>query len=257
MYNLIMKIFTKKKIIVFLFFLVLFFILNLFNFKSLFYSVSEKIQTTLWDKNSEISLSKVDTKNLIEENQRLNSLLSVLEETKRENEFLKNSLGLKNYDDAELIPGRIISKDYLSDSILINIGSKDGAKKGFPVVISENILLGKVSEVYSNYSRVQLLSLKDNLTDVNVDGISALAKGNGKRGIDLEMFPRDKDLGENEFILTSFLGGNYPAGLVVGKVVNVRKIDNEPFQSSDIDLIYDLFLIDRVFMMKVTQIFND
>jgi len=247
-YNLIMKIFTKRKILVFFLLLVVFFILNIFNTKEFFYSLGEDIQLSLWKVNNNC--------NLIED-QRLISIMAENEELKRETEFLKRSLGLNNYPEVSLISGRIISKDYLNDTILINTGSIDGVKVGFPVVITDNILIGRVSEVYNNYSRISLLSLRDNLTDVSINGVVALAKGKGSETIVLEMFPRDKELKEGEFILTSSLGGNYPAGLVVGKVKNPIKIDNEPFQISEIEKAYNLFSIDRVNILKVTQIFND
>ncbi|MDK2949139.1 MAG: rod shape-determining protein MreC [Patescibacteria group bacterium] len=248
LYNLIMKIFTKRKILVFFLLLVVFFILNIFNTKELFYSLSENFQLSLWKVNSNCDLV---------EDQELISLMAENEELQRENKFLKDSLGLKDYPEVSVISGRIISKDYLSDNILINSGSKDGVKIGFPVVIGNNILIGRVSEVYNNYSRVKLLSLKDNLTDVSINGIVALAKGKGSEVIALEMFPRDKELKEGDIILTSSLGGNYPAGLVIGKVKNPKKIDNEPFQISEIEKAYNLFSIDRVSILKVTQIFND
>ena len=243
-----MKIFTKRKILVFFLLLAIFFVLNLFNFKELFYSFSENIQTKLWRVNSNCELI---------EDQKLISLMAENEELKGENTFLKESLGLKNYPEISLISSRIISKDYMSDSILINAGSIDGVKIGFPVVINDKILIGRVLEVYNNYSRVKLLSSKDNLTDASINGVVGLAKGKGGELISLEMFPRDKDLKEGDLILTSSLGGNYPAGLVIGKVKNPKKVDNEPFQVSEIEKPYNIFSIDRLNVLKVTTIFND
>ena len=62
---------------------------------------------------------------------------------------------------------------------------------------------------------------------------------------------------EGDLILTSSLGGNYPAGLVIGKVKNPKKIDSEPFQFSEIEKPYNIFSIDRLNVLKVTTIFND
>jgi len=259
-----MKILTKKKILIFFLIISLFFVVNLFfkeEVKNIFYSASENAQIFLWEKGSEKYFSQKDqellNRELIEENQNLLSSLSELERLKEENNFLRDSLGLKDYEDINLIFGKVITKDFLSDSILINIGSDDGVKKGFPVTISKNILLGKVTEVYPSYSRVMLLSFKDNLTDVSVDNIVSLARGKGNEEIILEMFPREEDLKEGSLIKTSSIGGNYPADLLIGKVKNIRKIDNESFQESDIETLFDLNLIDRIFVLKVTPIFND
>jgi len=236
-----MDIFTNGKIVLVFLLLILLIIFNsFFDFKNFFYSLGENTNITLWQKSAEKYLSQKnqeeENKELMKENQRLISLLSQLEEVKSENEFLKNSLGLKDYDNNGLIIGRIVTKDYLADSILINVGSKEGVKEGFPVVISNNVLLGKVTDVYANYSRVLLLTSKDNLTDVNVNNTVALARGLGGNKIGLEMFPRENELNEDYLITTSPLGGNYPAGLLIGKVENIQNIDSEPFQKSDISL---------------------
>jgi len=262
LYNFDMNIFTNGKIVLIFLILILLIIFNsFFDFKNFFYSLGENTNITLWQKSAEKYLSQKnqeeENKELIKENQRLTALLSQLEEVKSENEFLKDSLGLKDYDNNGLIIGRIVTKDYLADSILINVGSKEGVKEGFPVVISNNILLGKITDVYSNYSRVLLLTSKDNLTDVNVNNTVALARGLGGNKIGLEMFPRENELNEDYLITTSPLGGNYPAGLLIGKVENIQNIDSEPFQKSDISLAYDIYLEDRVFVLKVTNIIND
>lgn len=255
---------SKKKILIFLFVLLFFYLINSFlkeEVKSFFYSLSDNLQISLLNNNRENYFSSKDqeelNKDLIEENQKLLSNLGELEELKEENQFLKDSLGLKDYENIDLIYGRIISKDFLSDSLLINLGSKDGIKKGFPVVVSNNILLGEIFEVYSSYSRVLLLSSKDNLTDVKVNNIVSLVKGYGNSKINLEMFPRDKELKDGDLILTSPIGGNYPGGLLIGKVSNVRNLDNESFQESDIEILFDPKLIDRIFVLKTLKIFND
>ena len=127
--------FYQEKNIGFLSAIGYFFILNFFNVKEFFYSFSEDIKTKLWKVNSNCELI---------ENQKIISLIAENEELKGENTFLRESLGLKNYPEISLISGRIISKDYISDSILINTGSKDGVKVGFPVAINNNILIGRV-----------------------------------------------------------------------------------------------------------------
>ena len=257
-----MNIFTNGKVVLIFLIIILLIIFNsFFDLKNFFYSLGENTNIILWQKSAERYLSQKnqeeENKELIKENQRLTSLLSQLEEVKNENEFLRDSLGLKDYDNTGLIIGRILTKDYLSDSILINVGSKEGVKEGFPVVVSNNILLGKITDVYSNYSRVLLLTSKDNLTDVNVNNMVSLARGLGGNEINLEMFPRENGLEEDDLVVTSLLGGNYPAGLLIGKVKNVQNIDSEPFQKSDISLAYDIYLEDRVFVLKVTNIIND
>jgi len=261
-----MKIFTKKRITVFVLLLFCFLIINAFfkdSLKNFVYSKSESLMASLWNKGSEQAFSNKNqeemNKKLIEENQQLLSQLADFQKMKEENEFLRNSLNLGLDKDFDLMLGRIISKDILSDSLLINIGSNSGVKKGFPVIISGKVLLGKIVDVYPSYSRVMLITQKNNLIDVEIPDseIFALSKGEGGLNLTLDMIARDKELKEGSLVLTSAMGGNYPAGLLMGKVKNIKKIDNEAYQKADIEKVFDLSAINNVFVIKIAEIYND
>ncbi len=261
-----MKIFTKKRITVFVLLLFCFIIINAFfkdSLKNFVYSKSESLMASLWNKGSEQAFASKNqeelNKQLILQNQQLLSQLADYQQIKEENEFLRNSLNLgldKNFD---LMLGRVISKDILSDSLLINIGSNSGVKKGFPVIISGKVLLGKVVDVYPSYSRVMLITQKNNLIDVEIpdSNIFALSKGAGSLNLTLDMVARDKELKEGSLVVTSAMGGNYPAGLLMGKVKNIKKIDNEAYQTSNIEKVFDLNTINNIFVIKIAEIYND
>jgi rod shape-determining protein MreC len=218
---------------------------------------------SLWNRGSNQSFSNKNqeelNKKLIEENQHLLSQLADFQRTKEENEFLRNSLDIGIEKDFDLILGRVISKDLLSDFLLINIGSNAGIKKGFPVIISGKVLLGKVVDVYPSYSRVMLITQKDNLIDVEIPDseIFALSKGVGNLNLSLDMVARDKELKEESLVLTSAMGGNYPAGLLIGKVKNIKKIDNEAYQTAEVEKVFDLNTINNIFVIKIAEIYND
>ncbi|MCK9445531.1 rod shape-determining protein MreC [bacterium] len=218
---------------------------------------------SLWNKGSNQSFSNKNqeelNKKLIEENQQLLSQLADFQKIKEENEFLRNSLDVGIEKDFDLMLGRVISKDLLSDSLLINIGSNTGVKKGFPVIISGKVLLGKVVDVYPSYARVMLTTQKNNLIDVEIPDseIFALSKGVGNLNLSLDMVARDKELKEGSLVLTSAMGGNYPAGLLIGKVNNIRKIDNEAYQTADVEKVFDLNTINNIFVIKIAEIYND
>lgn len=265
-YNQDMKIFTRKRITVFALLIVCFLIINSFfkdSLKNFVYAKSEALMASFWDKGSGQAFSNKDqeelNRKLIEENQKLLSDLADLENIKEENEFLRESLGLDLQKDFDLILGRVVSKDILSDSLLVNIGSDAGVKKGFPVIASGKVLLGKVVEVYPSYSRVMLTTQKGNLIDAEMpdSDIFALSKGEGGLNLTLDMVARDKELKEGSLIVTSAMGGNYPAGLLLGKVKNIKKIDNETYQTASIEKIFDLSTINNVFIIKIAEIYND
>ena len=261
-----MKIFTKKRITVFVLLLFCFFVINSFckdALKNFIYAKSESLMASLWTRGSEQSFFNQNqeelNRKLIAENQQLLSQLADFQRVKEENEFLRNSLDLGINKEFDLMLGRIISKDILSDSLLINVGSNAGVKKGFPVIISGKVLLGKVVDVYPSYSRVMLVTQKNNLIDVEIPEakIFALSKGEGSLKLGLDMVARDKELKENSLVVTSAMGGNYPAGLLMGKVKNIKKIDNEAYQTANIEKVFDLNAINNVFVIKIAEIYND
>jgi rod shape-determining protein MreC len=221
------------------------------------------MMASLWSRGSQQSFANQDqqemNRKLIEENQALLSKLADYETIKAENGFLRESLNLGIEKDFDLMLGRVLSKDLLSDSILINIGGNDGVKVGFPVIVSNKVLLGKVVEVYPSYSRVALITQKNNKIDVEIpdSGIFALSQGEGNLKLTLDMVAREKELKDDSLVLTSALGGNYPAGLLLGKVKNIKKPDNEAYQTAEIEKVFDLNTINNVFVIKIAEIYHD
>ncbi len=267
-----MKFGLIKKFFIVIFLSILFFgLLNLWGasgIKNFFYNQSSGIQAYLWQAGSTIINANQGqlNKNLIVQNQKLFSDLTDLEVLRKENEILRQALSLGLNQDYELIMGQVTAKDSIriekvaySDSILINKGSVDGVKNGFPVVLSSKVLLGKVVDVYDNYSRVILLSSKDSVIDVSVSGtdVFALSKGQGNQKIVLDMFPKDKDLQTGSLVLTSALGSAYPAGLMVGTIGQVDNVDSETFKKAEIKPAYSLNTLEYVFIIKNIVVTNE
>ena len=48
---------------------------------------------------------------------------------------------------------------------------------------------------------------------------------------------------EDDIVLTTSLGGNFPKGLLVGKVKNIKTSDTEPFQKAE---VYSFLKIDDI-----------
>ena len=53
------------------------------------------------------------------------------------------------------------------------------------------------------------------------------------------MVPQDVNLAAGDLILTSGLGGTYPANISIGQVLSVRKLENDLFQSATIQPVVD------------------
>lgn len=121
-------------------------------------------------------------------------------------------------------------------SIWIGAGSEQGIAQGMPVV-TERGLVGRVVEVFATTSRVQLIT--DPEASVNVEFQTSRADGSLSAQLSgelwVELIPQDVEILVNELVLTSGLGGNFPADIPIGSVLSVRKRDVDIFQQAVIE----------------------
>ena len=135
--------------------------------------------------------------------------------------------------------------------VFIDQGSDQGLYRGMPVVTAQG-LVGRVDAVISGASRVQLIT--DPRSSVNVklqsSQTEALLVGSITGDITLEMVPQDVPLRIGEIILTSGLGGAFPPNIMIGQVINVRKRQNDLFQSASVQPIVDFSKVGAVLVIK-------
>lgn len=229
------------------------------NFKGFFYSISQPIQKPLWqagDGVSDFFKGIFQGKKIKEENEKLkadyeNLLFQniIVDELKKENEFLRKALELGLNEEFKLVLAEVIAKDISQDSILINKGLKDGLSQGMTVITEQKVLLGKVSEVSDKFSRVILISNSESFFPVTIQAAQAtgIIKGRRNGQLSLEEIPQDKEIKEDDIVITTSLGGNFPKGLLVGKVKNIKKSDTEPFQKAEIYSFLNIQDIKTVF----------
>jgi rod shape-determining protein MreC len=124
--------------------------------------------------------------------------------------------------------------------IIVNRGSNEGIQRGMPVVTNEG-LVGRVDAVIADAARVQLItdpvsSVNVHLKNANTDAVLA---GSVTGDITLDLISQDATINAGDLILTSGLGGGFPADLIVGQVVNVRKLPAELFQQATVQPAVD------------------
>lgn len=229
--------------------------------KGFFYTISSPLQKTFWgagDNVSDFFESITNFKNLKTENNELQLAIqellaenASLKELKNENEALREALQIGLSKDFQLALVEVTAKDIGQESILINQGTKDGLLVGMPVVTPEKILLGKLTEVYENFSRVTLISNKESSFDAKVPGTNTtgVAKGKGDSKIELDLVPQDKTLKVGDLVVSSALGAIYPEGLLAGVVEKVDRNDVSPFYQVEVSPLFDISKIATVFVI--------
>lgn len=124
--------------------------------------------------------------------------------------------------------------------IFIDVGSNRGVLHGMPVVTSQG-LVGRVDAVIADAARVRLIT--DPFSAVNVrlenTNVEAVLVGSVSGDLSLEMLSQDAVVEPGDLVLTSGLGGGYPAGLLVGQIATVRRQDYELFQKATVQPVVD------------------
>ena len=230
--------------------------------KNFFYLLSSPLQRTFWRAGERVSnfLDMIsEMENLKRENEELQlqveELLAenvVLREFKKENEVLREALKIGLEKDFELTLGQVIGKDIAQDSLLIDKGSRHGIQEGFLVITQQRVLVGKIGQVYKNFSKVFLISHPKTLFSGKIIGteIFGQVQGKGNLKVLFTLVPKEKEIKEEEIVISSALGGILPQGLLVGKVKKVRKSDLKPFQSAEIEPFFRIDSLERIFIIE-------
>jgi len=161
-------------------------------------------------------------KNLKDEIDQLNSKNLNFIFLENENKKLKEIIGENTNISEGIISKVLIDKDgQFLKSIILNKGSKDGIKKGM-VVLEKNYLVGQIIEVNFATSRAILISdLNSNIPVVLEPGsFQSILSGTGKEFGKIKYSKNKLILDEETIVYTSGLGGNFKAGLPVGKINN-------------------------------------
>jgi rod shape-determining protein MreC len=117
---------------------------------------------------------------------------------------------------------------------MIDKGSAAGIAVGMPVIVSEGILVGKVEEVSDYSAKISLLTNSSsivNAVDLNTEA-KGVVRGEYGLGIILDLVSQADVLNEGDDVITSGLGGNYPRGLLIGRIQEFGFTADKLFQQA-------------------------
>ena len=153
-----------------------------------------------------------------------------IENLEAENALLNQMVGYKeNHPEQKLLPAKVVALNMgdVRDVCLIDKGKDEGVQQGM-LVISGSGLAGVVEEVYPNTSRMSILSSGKTRMGARVLRAESRAVGviTGRSLVNadlkMEYLPREADIKEGDSIVTSGVGGKYPAGIFIGTVAKVE-----------------------------------
>ncbi|OHE80052.1 MAG: rod shape-determining protein MreC [Lysobacterales bacterium GWF1_69_6] len=160
---------------------------------------------------------------------RLHRLAAVAEENQRLRELLGGTRGyrleakLAGIIDVDLDPSR--------QRILLDAGSDDGVRVG-QAMIDAGGVLGQVIEVTPRRATALLLTDPEHAVPVQVarSGLRTIAFGTGRTDmLRLPNIPQSADIRVGDRLVTSGIGGRFPAGFPVGTIEQLHPDDTRLF----------------------------
>ncbi|TCS79061.1 rod shape-determining protein MreC [Tepidibacillus fermentans] len=191
-------------------------------------------------------------------------VIAELNQLRAENQKLKEMLDYKEkaMNQYQLKMAKVISRspERWNNMLVIDQGLKDGIQKDMAVITTQG-LIGKVYNVSNFSANVQLISdsehggfifaaIQSNPQAYGViDGYDVT-----KNELRLTKIELDVKLEPGQLVTTSNLGGTFPNGLVIGKIVRVDEGENGFTKTAYVKPEANLYHIDDVFVVQKTGV---
>jgi rod shape-determining protein MreC len=152
----------------------------------------------------------------------------------------------------KLLVSNIIGRDFngFNKIIILDRGQKDGVQKDDAIIMAGSILVGKIIEVYPNFSKAMLINDPNSIINSLVQDSRALGvvKGHTEKGVIFDLVLQQSDLISDQIIVTSGQDG-LPKGLYLGKIGDILSSDSSVFQKATVKLSVDLSRLEKLFIV--------
>lgn len=194
---------------------------------------------------------------LAQQNRRLLNEIASYREMVLENERLKKLVKFSNETPGRKTMARVIARDITPNfkSIRINKGSDHGVKRGMAAITHEGIV-GRIIRVSSGYSDVLTLLDSSSAVDALVqrNRSRGIIEGTSRTNLAMKYLRRTDDIRVGDVVISSGTGGLFPKGLVIGKVVEVKKETWGITQEVEVFPNVDFSKLEEVIVIKPSQI---
>ncbi len=135
-------------------------------------------------------------------------------------------------------------------SVIIDKGKWAGLRLDMPVVNAFGVV-GRVVSVSSNYAKVLLIIDQNSAVDCLVQRSRdrGMLKGLMSEICKLDYVAKSNDITMGDIVVTSGLGGVFPKGLPVGRILDVKEISGELFKDIKIRTAVDFSKLEEVLVI--------
>ncbi len=126
----------------------------------------------------------------------------------------------------------------IKNQITINAGENDGIRENMVVILGENILIGHVTKVFTNYSIVQTIFDPNWQMPVRIgrEEINGLFKGGNEPQV--SMIEKTKQVQIGDVVYTS--SQEFPYGLKIGEVAEINEISAGVFKEAFLKMPFNV-----------------
>jgi len=160
---------------------------------------------------------------------RLNRLNAVAAENVRLRQLLRGTRGYRL--NVQMVGIFEVDLDPYRQRLVLDAGSAEGVRDGQALIDSGGVL-GQVIETTPNRAIALLLTDADHAVPVQVarSGLRTTAYGTGRRDrLELPNIPQSADIRVGDTLITSGIGGRFPAGFPVGVITALHPDDTRLF----------------------------
>lgn len=184
---------------------------------------------TVWDGMESYLLllnTQANNKDLALENRKLLNELAAFQEVALENGRLQKMVEFNSPLEGKKILAQVIAQDVSPEfrMIRLNKGAHHGVQMGMAVVSLEGVV-GRVIRTGKDFCDV--LSLLDSSSAIDAllqrNRVRGVIEGQGGSTLSMKYLRRTDDVQEGDLVVSSGIGGLFPKGLTIGKVVSVKK----------------------------------
>lgn len=177
----------------------------------------------------------------------------------KENQLLRQQLNVEeNQQSMPSLLASVIGQGSVlgKETLIIDKGIIDGLKGNEPIVISPNILIGKIGSAFERYAIVSLVFNKDfQLPGTTMSGTKGIIKGEVGHQVMFDEISQASPLTNGDIVVTDNQSPAVRAGIIIGKVEKIISKPTDIFKKAQLTVLFEEHTIDSVFILKplVTQ----
>lgn len=190
------------------------------------------------------------------ENQELKLQAMQAQEVARENLRLRQMVGWQQTKPWKLKLGKIVLHDpgNLWHTVQIDLGSRDGVRENLPVLNMDG-LVGRVASVGLTRSTVVLVGdvnckVAAKVLETGETGVIGTTDGGDSSLVALGFISnKSAKLAPGQTVVTSGLGGFFPAGISIGRIADSRQVEYGLTTEARVKLAANLSALDDVWVL--------